>query len=150
MLQREIKPMLLPGRRKFDLRLYVLITDRAPYAVFSHFGVLRLGKPRPGRTDGDAAAGAKEEADGGSQVIDKEAYITNLRGDDARESGEHWLPHEDLEQLLDSAELRPQIAALGLSNGTEAYRLMNMNTWGAVAQTFEALRETVGTKRVSL
>jgi hypothetical protein len=42
LVQRGVDPLLLSGSRKFDFRLYVAVTDRAPYAAYLHWAYLRF------------------------------------------------------------------------------------------------------------
>ena len=104
------RPLLLLGRRKFDVRLYILIADRRPFSAWLSDGYLRFcDKPT---SEGDLATAA---------------HIDNIdvAPQEMRHSRqEHYFEHAHLRQLLASAEAEGILRPLGLSAAQATARLL--------------------------
>lgn len=127
LIQKGVDPLLLSGSRKFDIRLYVLIADRAPYTAYLHWAYMRFSD--------------KVSTKGGGATLDRSQHIANVFVANPRHTLlQHWIPQRGLAELLASPEARPVLDALGISDPVKAAELAHRNTLGAVTAAFSAMR----------
>eukprot|EP00040_Diaphanoeca_grandis_P032976 m.200894 g.200894 ORF g.200894 m.200894 type:complete len:676 (+) comp32781_c0_seq1:69-2096(+) len=136
LVQEGIPPLFLWGQRKFDMRSYVLITDRAPHAVWFHLAYARFS---------DAT---KKKGINGSDILDRRQHVTNGEFDKRNfDIKDHWTETHNLEKLLGEDEAKPVLEALGLKTGAEAYAYLYKNLQDTVAQAMHAMVARAGTIR---
>jgi len=139
LVQRGVDPLLLDGSRKFDIRLYVAISDRAPYALYHHWAYLRFSDSATDKT--------KLKPDQNGQ-LDRSQHIANIFIQKKKHSlAQHWYPQDQFGTLLDAPEAKPILDALNIPNGQEAAARAERNILGALEQSFKAMRPNAGVKR---
>ena len=127
LIQKGVDPLLLSGSRKFDIRLYVLISDRAPYTAYLHWAYMRFSD--------------KVSAKGGGATLDRSQHIANVFvANPTHTLEQHWMPQRRLAELLAAPEAKPVLDALGISDPAKAAELAHRNTLGAVTAAFSAMR----------